>query len=111
MNEENKRLNELLNTYIEKYMTLRNKIVDHTDCSSPGEDKQNAISPTKKRKFENDLTLKFNGNRSNCEWNNEAFRNDSPSSQETCMKFQEEIKPKFTKIVMQTDPADSSLVS
>jgi hypothetical protein len=110
MTEENKRLSEKLKEYIENYTMLRNKIVDCIYCSSPSEDQQNAASPTKKRKLEDDFTVKSNGNQSSAR-NNEAFRNESPSSQDKCMKFQEEFKPKFTKVIMQTDPSDSSLVS
>lgn len=110
MNEENKRLSEMLHNYIEKFGTLRNKNDDRSDRFSPCEDQQNVASPAKKRRIENDLTMNFKGNYCT-ERINEAFRNESPTSQETCMKFQEEIKPKFTRIIMQTDPADSSLVS
>jgi hypothetical protein len=111
MEEENKRLREMLKDYNEKYkVLLQNKMEDRTDCSSPSENQQNAASPTKKRKLENDFTVKLNGVKSSA-WNNEAFRNEGPSSREACMKFQEELKSKFTKIIMQTDPSDTSLVS
>lgn len=110
MNEEIKRLNEMLGNYMEENKTLRNKIDDCTDCFSPSEDQQNVASLAKRRRIENDLTMKFNGNYCR-ETIDEAFEKDTPTSQETCMKFQEEIKPKFTRIIMQTDPKDSSLVS
>ncbi|KAJ4745670.1 hypothetical protein LUZ62_080075 [Rhynchospora pubera] len=110
MNEENKILSEQLDMYYEKYMTLKSKIDDRTNnCSSPTEDQQNEASPSKKRRTRNDLIIKFNN--TGAERLDEAFQNESPPpSQEGFKSYLEEIKPKVTKIVMQTDPADSSLV-
>ncbi|KAJ3704737.1 hypothetical protein LUZ61_008442 [Rhynchospora tenuis] len=105
MNEENKMLNEQLKLYSEKYMALKGKMNERTNCSSPSEDQQNDASPSKKRKTEKDLTMKFNG--TSGDKPDEVFQNDSPPSFKS---YHEEIKPKVTKIVMQTDPADLSLV-
>ena len=110
MNDEIKRLNEILGNYIEENKTLRIKIADRTERFSPSEAQQNVASLAKRRRIENDLMMKFNGNYCR-ETIDEACQEDTPTSQETCMKFQEEINPKFTRIIMQTNPNDSSLVS
>ncbi|KAF3339078.1 putative WRKY transcription factor 40 isoform X3 [Carex littledalei] len=110
--EENKRLTDKLNMFIDKYMILRSKVTDSNNCLSPTEEQQNAASPTsKKRKFDDCLTVKFDGI-SNERITDEVFRKESPSSNKgySFKRFHEEINPKVTTILVQSDPANSSLV-
>ncbi|KAJ3704736.1 hypothetical protein LUZ61_008441 [Rhynchospora tenuis] len=107
MNEENKRLHEMLNMLIEtneKYMALRSKIVDSGIGFSPTKEQPNAAFPVKKRKINDHSTISFNGPSS--ERTDAFLQKESPSSK----SFQEEIKPKVTRIFMQCDRANSSLV-
>ncbi|KAJ4813711.1 WRKY family transcription factor [Rhynchospora pubera] len=107
MNEENKRLHEMLNMVIEtndKYMALRSKIVDSGNGFSPIKEPQNAAFPTKKRKINDTSTISING--SSSERTDAFLQKESPS----CKSFQEEIKPKVTRIFLQCDPANPSLV-
>lgn len=102
VNEENKKLNELLSAMYANYTALRSQLLDFMSAS-PKE--KESISPSRKRKSESLETISFE--------RTDGFSNhveSSPSSEDSCKRLREEPKPKITKVYVRTDPLDSSLV-
>jgi hypothetical protein len=101
----------MLNMFINKYMTLSSKVVDRNNYSSPTNEQNSASPSTKKRKIDDSSPISSSSHGNSSERSGEIFWKESPTSKESCKRFQEENKHNVMRIVMRTDPSDSSLVS
>lgn len=104
MNEENERLSEMLQNMCEKYSALQSQMMDiMSESGSEGGSAAPETSPEKKRKRHNSKTQ------------NEIVSNamDQSISSDECLKpiKDDQIKSKITKVYVQTNPSDTSLVS
>lgn len=100
MNEENERLNEMLQTMCEKYSALQSQIMDI--MSESGSEGGSAVPETEKKR-----------KRHNSKAPNEIISNTMEStSSDECLKpmKDDQIKSKITKVYVQTNPSDTSLV-
>ncbi|KAH7671851.1 WRKY domain-containing protein [Dioscorea alata] len=103
MNEENERLNEMLQNMYEKYSALQSQMMDiMSESGSEGGSAAPAPEPEKKRKRYNSKTQ------------NEIVSNamDQSISSDECLKpiKDDQIKSKITKVYVQTNPSDTSLI-
>nr|WMI31300.1 WRKY40 [Dioscorea oppositifolia] len=105
MNEENERLSEMLQNMYEKYSALRSQMMDiRSESGSEGGSAapEPEPEPEKKRK------------RHNFKTQNEIVSNamDQSISSDECLKpiKNDQIKSKITKVYVQTNPSDTSLI-
>lgn len=94
---ENKKLTEMLTVVCENYNALRSQLTEFTNKNSEKE-----LSPSRKRKSESS-----NNNVNGINGNSES----SSTDEESCKKPREEaIKAKISRVYVQTEASDTSLV-
>lgn len=106
MSEENRKLSEALSSMYLSYDALKKKFFDFMSAS-PTEN--GTISPTRKRKSE---SLEPIGHDDGPELNIDGFVNilESASSEDSFKRLKEESKVNVSKVYVQTNPADKSLI-
>lgn len=104
VNEENKKLTEMLAAMCERYNALQSQL---TNLMSKIPEKE--LSPSKKRKSE----CSNNNNNNNDNYNFGIIGNSESSStdEDSCKKSKEEIvKAKVSRVYVRTEASDTSLV-
>ncbi|WOL05553.1 hypothetical protein Cni_G14282 [Canna indica] len=99
VNQENKRLKEVLATMAANYSTLQSQM---SELMSKTSSEGGSFSSGTKRKRDIDITHSKRNNNNNSD--------SSTSSEDSCKRVKEDCKPKLSKLYVRTDPSDSSLV-
>lgn len=107
VNEENMRLKEMLASMAAKYSSLRNQMTGPVSDNTSSEGGSVSLGTKRKRDTLDSATTGHDdateiGKRDHME---------STTSDDSCKRIREELKPKVSKLYVRTDPSDTSLVS
>ncbi|CAL9079933.1 unnamed protein product [Musa acuminata var. zebrina] len=106
VNEENMRLKEMLASMAAKYSSLRNQMTGPVSDNTSSEGGSVSLGTKRKRDTLDSATTGHDdateiGKRDHME---------STTSDDSCKRIREELKPKVSKLYVRTDPSDTSLV-
>ncbi|URE31806.1 WRKY transcription factor [Musa troglodytarum] len=107
VNEENTRLKEMLASMAAKYSLLRNQMTGPVSDNTSSEGGSVSLGTKRKRDTLDSATTGLDdateiGKKDHME---------STTSDDSCKRIREELKPKVSKLYVRTDPSDTSLVS
>ncbi|XP_043694910.1 probable WRKY transcription factor 40 [Telopea speciosissima] len=102
--EENKKLSELLGVMCEKYNNLKSQMMEFLRKNNDQGLVALPFPPSKKRKTESNNNSDSNVNQGNTD-------SSSTEEEDSCNKIpKEDIKPKISRVYVQTDASDTTLV-